>query len=164
MPRLPADLVAVAGAAEDLVVAEVADHPVVVAGAAVDDVVAAAAVDQVGARAAADDVVAEAADDFVVAADRPQITSRLGRAAQHVVACRCRRSSPARPWQRGDFFFFGETAPSALPTRSSAMSTAATAAALMPCLFAIRTSNPRRRPGIAQALRISFLLTNSSAP
>ncbi len=54
--------------------------------------------------AAADQVVAEAAEDHVVARRRPR--SRRGPASR--AACRarrCRRSSPARPWQRGIFAF-----------------------------------------------------------
>ena len=103
MPRLPAVSSPVAGAAEDVVVAEVADHPVVVAGAAVDDVVAAPAVDQVAARPAADQVVAEAADDFVVAAEAEDHVAARG-SAQPVRVVGADDRHP-RPVAARDLFF-----------------------------------------------------------
>ncbi len=145
------DLVVVAGAAHHLVVAEVADHPVVVAGAAVDLVVAAAAVDHVGAGPAADQVVAEAAEDRVVALAAPDHVAPGG-AVDHVVAVGADdlRLAPVAD-RRFDRRVRGR---------------------------ARRRRPRRRRPGPParqgfrsaassggdQALRINFLLTNSSAP
>ena len=128
---------------------------VAVAGAAVDHVVAAAAVDQVGAGAAAEQVVAEAAEDRVVALAAPDHVA-LRRAVRHVVAggaddlrlppvaARRLRSCVRAPRQR------------ATAKRSERQPAQGK--------DFLSVSYLAHGWTFAQALRISFLLTNSSAP
>ena len=151
------DLVVVAAAAHQLVVAEVADHAVAIAGAAVGDVVAAATVDQVGSRPAAEQVVAEAAEDRVVAAAAPDHVA-FGRAAQHVVPVGADDLRPP-PVAARFFDFFsrrhGRSQRKGRAERRESVVGKASSWAAAPY------SGYRL---LAQALRINFLLTNSSAP
>jgi hypothetical protein len=147
-------LVAGARPAEDLVVAERAADLVLGPGAAVDFVVAAAAVHLVGPRAAADQIVAEAAEDDVVATAAPDHVA-FGGSPDHVVlfgADDLRQPTvAARPF------------PAVRAQRDGAHRESGKRQQR-------KSDDPPRQSHVGwivtpgQALRINFLLTNSSAP